>query len=156
MEASDLLNIEDTYVGDMVSPSISKKSVYVNEASKAYKLPEDMPIKEKEQRVKQYNKEVKKKIKLTTMRERPKLTDMEIALILASHAHTPLDILAHTLNLSVLMVKRVIAQYSCNAIPQMPLVMVSDTARYWDKDTIKDSNDVVKLNNPKHPLSTKE
>lgn len=156
MEASDLLNIEDAYVGDMVSTTISKRTVYVNEASKAFKLPEDMPIKEKEKRVKQYNKEVKKKISLSVSRDRPKLTDMEIALILATHAHTPLEILMHTLNLSGEMIKKVINKYSGNAIPQMPLVMVSDTARYWDKNTVKDSNDVVKLNNPNHPLTAKE
>jgi len=73
---------------------------------------------------------------------RPDLSDIEIALIHSTWNSTDPKLIADALNISVIRLKQVrkstahLYKQHNTALPQLPLVMLTDTSRYWTEDEL--------------------
>lgn len=148
---------DSSYVGDMVYTEEQNKVRYVGDIAEMQGIPEDLTTEVKFKEVKDNNKRLKINPPLLTKQtKRPSLTDTEIALIHASYYNVPHYIIAHTLNISEEEIKRTYEQTKHHVLPSFPLLMITDTSRYWTEDEERVIYDNDSLNHIDDPLTHKE
>ena len=152
-KASDLLSIDDFYIADSIHDDNYFKERSVHEIAEGQCILEGVPTDEKLKEVNRFNKETKvRPPKITKGFKRPKLSDMDIALIQASYGTVPADTIAHLMGVPK---KTVINTYKTThkySIPLMPLITVVDTSRYLEPEverTVYNSDELNHLDDPR-------
>jgi hypothetical protein len=152
------LNIpKDLYIGNMYTTQEQEKVRQVKEITAGAQLtPVDLSTKDAYTQTKELNKQTKvSPPTLTKNTLRPAVTDTEIALIHATYYTTPIDIIAHTLSLSVEQVRDIHSQTQHHLLPSIPMVMVTDTSRFITEDrlnTLYESQNEPTINTSKELL----
>lgn len=157
MTAARLFNIKNHYIGESVFYKDYFTNRSLHEIASYQLVPENLPSDIKKEVVISNNK-VTKSRPPTILRghRRPSLSDMEIALIVSSYDNTPTPVISHTLGITDKMVKLTYNAYKNNNIPSIPMVMITDTSRYLNKDILRTIYPADEVNNPDDPLTDKE
>ena len=140
----NLSPVHPVYLGEMHVNKRTLHSITFSEISSMHKSPTiGVSLNEIMDTSKKINKYLNVSSYATSQKElRPDLSDIEIALIHATWENIPVEHMATTLNITVTRLKQIrkatehLYKQAGVRLPQLPLVTLTDTSRYWSEDEV--------------------